>query len=263
MKMQWRRIVTAVLVLALVVGLGLFAYRQYEYHRGAASYAEAEQVAAAPAVDQPVEQPDVPDVQTPEAPAETDPYAAALAEIDFAALRSINDEVIGWISIPDTQVNYPVVQAGDNEYYLNHTWKGEYNGVGAIFMEQHCAPDFSDFNTILYGHNMRNGSMFGELRHYGDPEFLKEHPSVYLADETGVYRYDVFAAHEVGVRTITYGLSIEDEPLRQEYIDFALSDSEVDTGVQPTTADRMLVLSTCTGRGYSTRWVVQAVLKQE
>ena len=262
MKMQWKRIVTIVLVIALAVGLSLFGYRQFEYHKGAASYAEAEQVAAAPAV-QPEAPKNDPSAETPEEQEETDPYAAALAEIDFAALREVNDEIIGWISIPDTQVNYPIVQAADNSYYLNHTWKGEYNGVGAIFMEQRCAPDFSDFNTIIYGHNMRNGSMFGELRHYNDLEFLKAHPSVYLADETGVYRYDVFAAHEVGVRTITYGLSLDDEALRQEYIDFALSDSEVDAGVQPTTADRMLTLSTCTGRGYSTRWVVQAVLKTE
>lgn len=262
MKVKWKRIVTVVLVAALAVGLGLFGYRQFEYHRGAASYAEAEQVAAVPEVQQETQKTE-PAVETPEEPALIDAYAESLAEIDFAALREINDEIIGWISIPDTQINYPIVQAADNDYYLDHTWKGEYNGVGSIFMEQHCTPDFSDFNTIIYGHNMRNGSMFGELSHYSDPEFLKAHPYVYIATETGVSRYDVFAAHEVGVRTITYGLSIEDEALRQEYIDFALSGSEVDTGVQPTTADRMLVLSTCTGRGYSTRWVVQAALKQE
>ncbi|MBQ8143368.1 MAG: class B sortase [Butyricicoccus sp.] len=260
MKMNWKRILTVVLVIAVAVGLGMFGYRQLEYHNGAKTYAEAEQIAAVPSAPASSAVQSAPEAEQPEeAPEETDPYAVSLAEIDLAALREVNDDIIAWIMIPDTQVSYPIVQGSDNDYYLDHTWKGEYNGVGAIFMEQHCAPDFSDFNTIIYGHNMRNGSMFGELRHYSDPAFWQAHPSVYIADGSGVHKYDVFAAHEVGVRTITYGLSIEDEALRQEYIDFTLEDSELDTGIVPTTNDKMLVLSTCTGRGYSTRWVVQAV----
>lgn len=261
MKMKWKRILIMILTAALVVGLGFVGYRQFEYHKGTQTYAEAEQVAALPEL--PAQQPEPEQSKQPEQLPEeeepADPYAAALEMIHLDALREVNDDIIGWILIPDTQVSYPIVQAADNDYYLDHTWKGEYNGVGAIFMEQHCAPDFTDFNTIIYGHNMRNGSMFGELRHYADPAYWKAHPSVYIVNDSGVSKYDIFAAHEVGVRTITYGLSLDDEALRQEYIDFTLQDSELDTGIVPTTADQMLVLSTCTGRGYSTRWVVQAV----
>ena len=107
---------------------------------------------------------------------------------------------------------------------------------------------------------MRNGSMFGGLKQYKDLDYWKEHPSVYIVDDSGVHRYDIFAAHEVGVRTITYGLGITDQDTKEKFIQFAQTGSVIETGVVPTVEDRVLTLSTCTGNGYDTRWVVQAVL---
>ena len=253
MKKKWHRVLKIILMLVLIVGVVCVGVRQWEYHRGAKEYADAEQVAA------------VPQPETEEAPAieeETyvDPYAEALASIDLEALREVNHEIVGWISIPDTQVSYPLLQATDNDYYLNHTWKKAYNSVGSIFLECKNASDLSDFNTIIYGHNMRNGSMFGGLKQYKDLDYWKEHPSVYIVDDSGVHRYDIFAAHEVGVRTITYGLGITDQDTKEKFIQFAQTGSVIETGEVPTVEDRVLTLSTCTGNGYDTRWVVQAVL---
>ena len=251
MKKNWQLGLKILLAVVLAAGLIYVAVRQLEYYKGAQEYADAEQVAALPEPEMDVE---------PEPGVYQDPYLSMFESMDLDALREINDEIIGWISIPDTQVSYPILQAEDNDYYLKRTWKKAYNSVGSIFLECQNAPDFSDFNTIIYGHNMRNGSMFGELRYYKNLDYWKEHPSIYIVDDNGVHRYDIFAAHEVGVRTITYGLEITKQETKEEFINFALSGSVIDTGVVPTAEDQIVTLSTCTGNGYSTRWVVQGVL---
>lgn len=182
-----------------------------------------------------------------------------LAGIDLEALQEVNQDVIGWIMIPGTQVSYPILQGTDNGYYLNHTWKKEQNSVGAIFMECQSASDFSGFHTILYGHRMRNGSMFGSLKEYNKLDYWREHSSVYIAEPGGVYEYRIFAAYEANVRGITFGLEFPDQERKEKLIQAGLDQSVIDTGIIPNAADQILTLSTCTGRGYGSRWVVQAV----
>ena len=94
---------------------------------------------------------------------EEDPNLETMAAINLEALRQVNPDVIGWVMIPDTKINYPILQGTDNDYYLGHTWQGVKNSVGSIFMEYRNTPDFTDYNTILYGHNMNDGSMFANL----------------------------------------------------------------------------------------------------
>lgn len=196
-------------------------------------------------------------------PLEDDPYAQTLREIDFAALKEINADVIGWILIPDTQVDYPLLQTDNNEYYLSHTWKKNDNAGGSIFAEQLCSSDLSDFNTIIYGHRMINNSMFGSLKYYKDDSYRREHPAVYVATPERIFRYEIFAAHEPGITEIPYRLKIADEETKRAFLDFSMSRTVIDTGITPDTEDRILTLSTCTGHGHDTRWVVQARLTHE
>ena len=105
--------------------------------------------------------------------------------------------------------------------------------------------------------------MFGSLEKYKEESYWRDHPSVYLVSAEGVRRYDVYAAYEAGVRDITYGLKIKDQEKKEELIRFGKDQSDIDTGIEPTADDRILTLSTCTGRGYRTRWVVQAVEYRE
>jgi sortase B len=196
-----------------------------------------------------------------EAPVYDDPHYDAMKEVDLTALREVNPDVIGWIRIPGTQIDYPLMQGEDNQYYLERTWKGEPNAAGSIFLEQHCSADLSDFNTIIYGHRMKNGSMFAALKYYNKMDYLQEHPYVYILDDAGLHRYEVFSAYEASVTGTTYRLAIEDDEIKQKFIDDCSGWSVIETGVEPTIRDRMLTLSTCTGRGYETRWVVQAVLR--
>ena len=184
-------------------------------------------------------------------------------EIDFSYLQSLNEDIIGWLLFDYNGISYPVLQGEDNSYYLNRTRKKEKSAVGSIFLECEVSRDLSDFNTIIYGHKMRNGSMFGSLEKYKEESYWRDHPSVYLVSAEGVRRYDVYAAYEAGVRDITYGLKIKDQEKKEELIRFGKDQSDIDTGIEPTADDRILTLSTCTGRGYRTRWVVQAVEYRE
>lgn len=196
------------------------------------------------------------------APIPDDPNIQKLLETDLTLLREENEDVVGWITIPDTKISYPLLQWTDNQFYLKHTWKQTPNANGSIFIEHQNSPDFTDFNTIIYGHNMQSGAMFGSLRKYKSEAYWKEHPSFYIACDQGVLRYDIFAVHRAGVDTIIYGLNLDTEPKRTEFIRFATDYSSVDTGIQPTIDDRIVTLSTCTGQGYSSRWVVQGVLNE-
>ncbi len=261
MKKKVRLGIMAVLAIVLAVSAVMLVRQQMEYRRGEEIYQEAESL---------VELPDLselpaPEVQEPEEekPVYVDPYADALRNMDFTALREVNDDVLGWILIPNTVLSYPLVQGDDNEYYLNHTWKKWTSVVGAIFMESANSPDLSNFNTVIYGHRMNNGSMFASLKYYKDLSYWKSHPYVYITNDAGSHQYEIFAAYEVSTAGETYRLQFADTQARQDFIDYCMDQSVIDTGVVPNTYDRILTLSTCTGNGHATRWVVQAVLRGE
>lgn len=259
--MKMRNMLAALLAAVCLIGLIGAGSHLYSLRKSAQAQSEAAEELQLPLEQVPlVEEPAEVVVEEPEVVEEPDPFAEELKLTDLAALRETNPDVVGWISIPETQLSYPLLQGQDNEYYLNRTWKEEWNSAGSIYLESQVSADLSDFNTIIYGHRMRDGSMFGSLRDYHKPEHWEAHPSVYILDDNGVHRYDIFAAHEVGVREITYGLKIESDKAKQAFIDFSLERSVIDTGVVPTTEDRILTMSTCTGTGYDTRWVVQARL---
>ena len=109
--------------------------------------------------------------------ADNDPQVCPIT-VDFDSLKALNPDVVGWIYSADTQINYPVLLGEDNSEYLHHMVNGEYNSAGSIFMDCRNKPDLSDFNTILYGHHMKNGSMFASLHQYTEQELPRRHPSI-------------------------------------------------------------------------------------
>lgn len=271
MKPNFRKALTALLAVVCALCLGRTALQLVQYRQGDETYAQAQELAGLPDL------PDLPPVDVTdgsgeasgsadgagEAPEEVpvwqDPYAQALKDMDFSALRQQNPDVLGWILIPGTRVSYPVVQGTDNSYYLNHTWRGGKNSVGAIFMDYRNSSDLSDFNTIIYGHRMNNRSMFGTLSQYKSRSYWQAHPYVYLTDDSGTHRYEIFAAGEVSVDSDVYRLGLRSSSGRQSFLDSCLSLSALNTGVTPHVYDKVLTLSTCTGNGHATRWVVQSV----
>lgn len=183
-----------------------------------------------------------------------------LAEIHLNALQEVNKDVLGWIAIPGTKLSYPIVQGEDNDDYLSRNWKKEKSISGSIFLESTNSSDFTDFHTIIYGHRMRDRTMFGVLKDYQSLDFLQEHPSIYIVLEDMVYQYAVFAAYEAGVRSMVYRLDLEENGLEEEFLQFCIENSFLDTGIFPEPGAQILTLSTCTGYGHSTRWVVQGYL---
>ncbi len=194
---------------------------------------------------------------------EDDPYMETLEEINLEALREVNEDVLGWIVIPGTQLEYPLMRGDDNEYYLERSWEGKPNVAGSIFMEQVNDRDFKHFNTVLYGHRMKDGSMFGSLKHYASESYWEKHPYVYIVDDGGIHRYEIFAAYEATLEGSTYQVGFSDDESKQQFLENCVGYSDIDTGVVPGIEDRIITLSTCTGKGYDSRWVVQARRKGE
>ena len=273
MERKMRRWLSLVLLVIFLTATGLLAGKikdgisgsedygkALEIARGAQPSAETEQTEPEPVRTQPAATEEKLPRWIP-APVEDDIHLQELEKIDLDALRQTNPDVIGWILLPDTDINYPIMQGTDNDYYLNHTWLKEPNAVGSIFMEHRNLPDFTEYNTILYGHNMINGSMFSDLGRYTGESFHKDHPYVYVVTDEGVCRYEVFSAYQADLGSVTYGLSFRQEDTKKEFLIHALSNSKFDMGIAPDLTDRILTLSTCSGTGGNTRWVVHARLK--
>ena len=132
--------------------------------------------------------------------------AFTFLQVDFESLQSINPEVIAWIQIPGIGVDYPVVQGEDNEYYLYHTFQKENNKAGSIFLDYRNHDDFTDRRVILYGHNMKDGSMFSNLKQYQDSVFRKNSGSAYLYLPEKILHLEITACEKVSMRDDIYAL---------------------------------------------------------
>lgn len=168
--------------------------------------------------------------------------------INWNALKEINDHLVAWIMIPDTNISYPIVQGSDNTYYLDHTFaKGE-NYAGAVFVDYHNKPDFSDNNTFIYGHNVRHGTMFADLENFMDPTFFNDHKYVYLFTPDQNYRCEVVSFQSTKDGTDAYRFGITDVKEWKKYIELITSPNikgHVRNDVKMGESDRLISLSTC------------------
>lgn len=126
--------------------------------------------------------------------------------IDFEELRKINDDIVAWIQIPGIDVDYPVVQGEDNEYYLHHTFRKEVNKAGSIFLDYRNRADFTEQRVIIYGHNMKDGSMFSNLKKYQDNAFRKESGTAYLYLPEKTLQLEIMVCERVSMRDGVYAL---------------------------------------------------------
>ena len=190
-------------------------------------------------------------------------------QVDFEALKKINPQVTGWLYIPDSRISYPIVQGEDNDYYLKHTFERKKNFTGAIFLDALCQPDFGSDNSIIYGHNLKSGEMFGFLKKYYDTNYNEEadyrkRQLIWIIRPGQELEYKIFSAREVSVvhdmevYTVDFG-SEEDFVL---YLADAVKKSLYDTGIKPE-PKRILTLSTCTSSSEEGRLIVQAALIQD
>lgn len=181
--------------------------------------------------------------------------------VDFAALQSVNEDVVGWIYCEGTDINYPVLQGEDNDYYLHHTYNREENRAGSIFVEALNTPGFADSNTIIYGHHMKNGSMFATLRNWADQTYYEEHPVFWLLTPEQDYRIVLFSGYTTAAVSDTY--TIYQGPCQEfdDYVQAALASSDFKADITPESGDRCVLLSTCEYDFQDARYVLHGVLK--
>jgi len=192
-------------------------------------------------------------------PTAVSPTAESPTIRQAATPRDINPDIVGWIRIPGTSVDYPVVQGRDNTFYLTHDVKRQKNRNGSIFLDYRNIPG-ADRHLILYGHNMKNGAMFAELLRYESRSFLARHPVVeltLLGDQT---RWEIFSVHFTDVRYDYIRVHFTGDDDFKAFVDDLASRSLHPARVRPNENDAILTLSTCTARGEDSRFAVHARL---
>ena len=259
MRIDPRRFFEFLLFLMLAMCLFFIYLRNIQDQRAGQLYHEAERLVCAADAASPFPAPSATPSTAEDAPG-TGTKEDAPSGMDLSPLQEVNADVVGWIEIPGV-LSYPLLQGNDNAYYLTHAWNGEENAAGAVFLDWRADAGLGGFNTLIYGHRMRNETMFGCLKHYKDAAFWNENPSVTIFNEDGIWQYDIYAAYEVGLTAEVYRQVFSSPEEKQDFIQYGLERSVIDTGITPTTGDSIITLSTCSGSGSDTRWVVQAVRK--
>ncbi|EUC53356.1 class B sortase [Mogibacterium timidum] len=178
--------------------------------------------------------------------------------VDFAALRKQNPDVVGWIYQKDTIINYPIMRGNNNDIYLHTDIKKKYSVSGSIFMDYRNSADFSDFNTIVYGHHMHDGSMFKSLRGYTkENDYYDSHKTFELITPDAKYHLQVFASYITPATSDAYKNSFNSEAEKQAFINYARTNSKISVeGVNISTKDRIVTLSTCAYDFDEARYVV-------
>ena len=182
-------------------------------------------------------------------------------KVDFDKLKKENKDVIGWLYCEDTKVNYAIVwREGDNEYYLDHLFNGEQNEKGTVFADKRNKTPFEEWNTVLYGHNMKDDSMFGIIDEYGQQEFYDEHPIMYIITPEKDYKVEICCSFLTGLESTTFEFPrTEGNPAKT--IDDIEKYSYIDTGIVPTLEDKLVSFSTCYEEE-DHRYVVIGVLRE-
>lgn len=201
------------------------------------------------------------------APAESAPSATEQVEhppisVDFAVLQAQNPDIVGWIYCEGTVINYPILQGVDNQQYLRRLYDGTQSTLGSIFLDFRNLSDFSDLNSLVYGHNIRSGQMFAPLSSYREQSYYEEHPVMWLLTPDTAYRIDLIAGLVVPSDSEVYEIYSYPEDLL-EGLEYVLSQSTFDAGdVDPESVERIVTLSTCSYDYNDARYVVIGSLNE-
>lgn len=185
------------------------------------------------------------------------PFAKYL--VTLQKLKEQNPDCVGWLEIPGLDISYPAVQAKDNDYYMNRTFEGSANGAGAIFFDYRTAPLVTGFNSVVYGHNRKDGTMFAALKNYTAGDALTTSPTVWIYTDAKAYRFKVVSGRVTGTDDFAYEFQTDSTSASAFYA--AAADA---SGQGVASGSRLLTLSTCVDGSQNTdkRITVQAVLEE-
>ncbi len=195
-------------------------------------------------------------------------YEIPKKEIDWAALKEKNRDIYAWITVPGTKIDYPVLQHPDDpDYYLKHNLDGSKGYPGCIYSQFYNSKNWDDPNTVLYGHNMKNGSMFAGLHQYEDSRFFEENPYVYIYSGDTVRVYQIFAAYEFSSAHLLLSFDTGDPENFEAYLEGIFDrdgwNDNLNRDISVTAEDKILTMETCISKKPDNRYLVQAVLVAE
>lgn len=181
--------------------------------------------------------------------------------VDFQELKKKNENIIAWLYAQNTEINYPIVQGKDNEEYLHKLINGKNNKAGTLFIDYRNSKDLTDENTIIYGHNMKNGTMFGCLDEYKKQSYYEEHKMMYLLTEEKNYKIELFAGYTLPANSKIYNVSAVSNS-KEEMITSAKQKSTFQSDTEINENERIVTLSTCSYEYDEARYVVMGVLRE-
>ncbi len=270
-----------IILVFLLVGVIIFA--GWNIYSGTRQYAEVEeeyedlqafiQLPTAPPAEVPTEAPHRPSPTAPpegfghsgvmietEPPATESPDDTLWPVVDFTALKEINEDVVGWVYLEGTKINYPIVQGDDNSYYLRRLYTGKKNYSGCIFMDYRCNSDLSSPHTIIYGHNMSNKGMFADLQKFRRQKFYDEHPVILIMTPDRNYKVEIFAGYVTTASEDAWFLDLNERNM-EKWLDEVLEQSMFQTGIRPEIGDQIFTLSTCAYDYKYGRLVIHGILR--
>lgn len=264
-----RRVAAAAALSVFLLSIAAVGRILYRYHRDGEAYREAEERFAhiSGAVDTAGEEwketQEQGDEASPEAQGASGGTLVPPLVVDFGALEQVNGDVAGWLYCEDTPINYPVVKGEDNSYYLKHSYDGKQVKSGSIFVDAACGEGFSDANTVIYGHYIKDGSMFACLKKWGDQSFYEEHPRIWLLTPEADYEIVLFAGYVTRADSQVYTIFSAPCPELEEYLQTARENSQFQADVEISGEEpnaKYVVLSTCAYSFQNARYVLHGKL---
>ena len=267
MKKVLRIILYVLLIAIILVSTFLFIRLQLSYVKGEKSYSKLSQYVKKPSK-KPVKKPvqntppknDSNNQTAAPQPLEEEEFEWPL--VDFDELLKINDDLVGWIYIEDTNVNYPIVQGPDNDFYLYKMFDGNYNRAGSIFMDSASSDDFSDENTIIHGHHMKNDTMFSWLPKYKQQQFYDQHPTVLIMTPSQNYKLHLFSGYVTDTASSAWKLDFSSGEFDQ-WLQEISSKSNFIPLAMPDSSDRIVTLATCDYDFEGARYILHGFLEGE
>ena len=240
----------------LVIALSVFIFSAYklisiysEYHKGDKEYDSIAESAI-----------EILESKNNEKEASTQKVHQTLS-VDFDKLKKTNKDTVAWIQFDEPErINYPVVKGEDNDKYLHTTFEGKQNSSGTLFVDANNSGEFADRNTFIHGHNMKNGSMFGQLRKYKTKAYYEQNPYFYIYTPDGnEVKYQIFAVCIVEDTSRSYTRFYNSDEEYLDYLKYVKNIARYDTGVEVTVDSKIVSLSTCTNVSETQRLLVHGV----
>ena len=229
-----RKVIKLILSLIIIICIGIIIYKSYLYYIDKKEYLDLEKY-------------------KPEVSSSNDEEKVTLADI--------NNDYKFWLSIDNTKVNYPVVQGDDNKFYLEHNFSKEYSISGTLFVDYRNDIN-KDKNIIIYGHNMRNGTMFNELKKFKDEEFFYNNYITIIKDNNE-YKYEVFSVYALPENEITLKKDFVDENEYLQYLNNLIEKSYYNKNIELNYDSNIITLITCSYEYNNARTIVHAKLSNK